>query len=318
MRPASPRGPSGAALLATLWAIGILAFAMISLGLLVDTMLAQQASYLTITRALLAAESGLAMMRNPAVNEFNCPEATRQLNAVLYGGKNKSAGDGPSFEVSVTREGALLDLNRLATNPVVCTEVLGRLFKLQWEVDPDIADRAANALVDWVDEDDARQLNGAENREYEKAGRPGPRNSPMLGREEFFLIAGWQELQQVVRARGIDLRSRFTVNGAEKLDLSVADGDLIEALLGLAPGASRNFLAQRLGLDQLAGTPDDVRDPVAAAALLGVSVSLLNDRATLTGRMRVISTGRVGATVRTIEAVLSEGPTRRIEARWLQ
>lgn len=304
--------------MAALWAIGILSFAMISLRLLLDSMLAQQASYLTITRALLAAESGLAMMRNPAVNEFNCGEATRQLNVILYGSPGRSVGDGPSFAVTVSREGALLDLNRLATNPVVCSEVLGRLFKLHWEVDPELADRAVNALIDWVDGDDALQLNGAEERQYERLGRPGPRNGPMRGREEFLLIAGWPELQQAVRARGIDLRSRFTVGGADKLDLSVADEDLIEAVLGLVPGGARNFMAQRLGADQFAGTPDDVRDLGVAAGLLGTGLERLNERATLTGRIRVISTGRVGSTVRTIEAVLSDGPTRKVEARWLQ
>jgi len=132
------------------------------------------------------------------------------------------------------------------------------------------------------------------------------------------MIAGWPELQQAVRARGIDLRSRFTVSGSDKLDLSVADGDLIEAVLELAPGASQNFMAQRYGADQLAGTPDDVRDLGTAAGLLGANPERLNERTTFTGRIRVISTGRVGATTRAIEAVLSDGPTRRVEARWLR
>lgn len=305
------------ALLAVLWALALISLAVLSLSVLLDSTMSQQTSLLSTTRALLAAESGLEMVKNPAVNPYNCQVATQQLNALLYPKKGGNSG-GVSFSVTLSREGALLDLNRLATNPVVCQEVLGRLFKTEWEVNPKIADRAIDGLIDWVDADDFLQLSGAERRQYERARRPGPRNGPMVGREEFLLISGWPELQEAVKPIGKELRQVFIAGGAEKLDLSTASGDLIEAVLGLPPRGSDRWLSQRDGPDRLPLTADDIQDPATAALLLGAKLELLNERATLQGRLRVISTGKVGQTTRTIEAVLSDGSPRKIEARWLQ
>ena len=316
-RPANEKN-SGVALLAVLWAVALLSLAVLSLGVLLDSSLSQQTSLLATTRALLAAESGLEMARNPAVNPSNYEEATRQLNALLFLSTGGSSGDGVSFAVTFSSEGSLLNLNRLATNPVLCQEVLGQLFKMQWEVNPEIADRAIDSLIDWVDPDDATQLSGAEGRQYERMRRPGPRNGPMVGREEFLSISGWPELQEAVRLQGKDLRRFFTVSGAEKLDLLTADADLIEAVFKLAKGGSLRWREARSGLDQIAMTPDDIRDLQLAATLLGVGPEVLNERATLQGRLRILSTGKVGETTRTIEAVLSEGSPRRIESRSLQ
>ena len=317
MKRASNHGSKGVALLAVLWALGILALAVSQLGVLLESTMSQQTSLLSTSRALLAAESGLEMVKNPAVNPFNCGEASRQLNAYLYGPEEKRS---VSFSVQLSREGGLLNLNLLATNPVVCQEILGRLFKAQWKVNPQVADRAIACLIDWVDPDDNTQLSGAERRQYEKARRPGPRNGPMRGREEFMGIYGWRELQEAVRSKpGIELAKKFTVEGPEKLDLIVADQDLIEAVLGLGKDGAQNWLQVRNGKDGDAMTSDDIRIPEEAARLLNVNVDLLKDRATLEkGRFRVLSKGQVGQTTRTIEAVISDGSPRKVEARWLQ
>lgn len=307
----------GAALLMVLWVLGILSFAVMAMGRLLDSLLAQEASSLASTRALLAAESGLEMMRNPALNPYNCGEATRQLNALLYGNKGQPAEGGTSFEVRVSREGAQLDLNWLATNPVLCSQILGRLFKVNWEISPPIADAAIGGLIDWVDPDDATQLNGAERRQYERLRRPGPRNAPLLTRKEFMLIQGWRELQGSIKDSIPSLAEKFTVGAGAKLDLSAADGDLIEAVLGLATGGADEWKKQRNGRDNLPLTADDLVDPVAAARMLGVTEEQLSERCTMQSRIRVVSTGRVGDTQRTIEAVLSEGSPRKIEGRWI-
>lgn len=315
MRRISGLGRGGVALLAVLWALALLSVSVVSLGLVLDSTLSQQTSLLSTTRALLAAESGLEMVKSPAVNASNCEEATRKLNAMLFASQGGSKEDGVSFSVAFSREGGLLDLNRLATNPVLCQLVLGRLFKNSWKVNPQIADRAIDGLIDWVDPDDNTQLSGAEHRQYQRMRRPGPRNGPMEGREEFMSISGWQDLWE---ASGRDLRKYFSVGGAEKLDLLGAEPDLIEAVLGLPPGGSARWLSERDGEDGIPLTPDDIQDPGIAANLLGVSSDLVNERATLQSRLRVLSSGKVGQTTRTIEAVLSEGDPRKIEARWLQ
>ena len=317
MKRASNHGSKGVALLAVLWALGILVLAVSQLGVLLESTMSQQTSLLSTSRALLAAESGLEMVKNPAVNPSNYQEASNQLNALLYGPKEKGS---ISFSVKLSREGSLLNLNHLATNPVVCQEILGRLFKTDWKVSPQVADRAIACLIDWVDPDDNTQLSGAERRQYEKARRPGPRNGPMRGHDEFMRINGWRELQEAVRAKpGIELGKKFTVEGPEKLDLVGADQDLIEAVLGLGKDGAKAWLQKRDGDDRISMTPDDVRNPEEAARLLNVNVDLLKDRATLEkGRFRVFSKGQVGQTTRTIEAVISDGSPRKVEARWLQ
>jgi len=308
--------PRGVALLTVLWALGILSLAMIPFAGILQSIVGQQISLQAGTRALLAAESGIEMMRNPAVNESNHQQATSQVNAILYGSQGKDGGGGIGFNVEVEREGALLDLNRLAADPARCREVLGPLFKVYWEIDAQIADAAIDSLIDWVDPDDKEQLNGAEKRDYSKRGLPGPRDGPMVWRDEYRRVLGWRNLENQAKEKP-DLNDWFTVSGAEKLDLSTARRELVEVVLSLPPGKAENFLARRNGLDGKLGTPDDIRDIPTAANLLGARPELVEQRASFQGRLRVISTGKVGDVTRRIEAVLSDGFPRKIESRYV-
>lgn len=53
-----------------------------------------------------------------------------------------------------------------------------------------------DALLDYVDVDDLRRLNGAESREYERAGLPVPPNRRLLLPHEVFDVMGWDALRE--------------------------------------------------------------------------------------------------------------------------
>lgn len=54
----------------------------------------------------------------------------------------------------------------------------------------------ADTLEDYQDPDDLRRLNGAERREYEQAGLPGPSNKPLATPLELRRVMGWGALLQ--------------------------------------------------------------------------------------------------------------------------
>jgi hypothetical protein len=118
-------------------------------------------------------------------------------------------------------------------------------------------------------------------------------------------------------SKSVDALSKFTVFGTGKLSLRSAEQDLIEAWLGLGPGAARNFILQRPGPDQIAGTADDVVNQ----ALLGANPSDWADRVVVEEEdlWRVTSTGFVGKAKRKVVALISRKTNPpQVKARWAE
>ena len=62
-----------------------------------------------------------------------------------------------------------------------------------WGVGERDAPRLRDALLDYIDHDDLRHLNGAEARDYERADRPPPPNRRLLAPVELDRVLGWDE-----------------------------------------------------------------------------------------------------------------------------
>lgn len=54
--------------------------------------------------------------------------------------------------------------------------------------------RLRDTLLDYIDPDELNRLNGAERRDYERAGRPPPPNRRLLAPNELAMVLGWDEL----------------------------------------------------------------------------------------------------------------------------
>ena len=313
---------SGVALVVVLWAVTLISAAMLGLAALLQRQLGQEVAGLQNARAILVAESGIQMALNPQIGPADVEQASRQLSDQLKQGWRLNDQKIPvHFSVKAEEfagEEGKLNINYLLRpgNEVLAKRILQNLFA-GWEVNLATSQRAVDCLLDWVDADSLTQPQGAEKSDYEKRKLPPPRNGALERLDELGKVMGWIEMAKEAREgrAGADWQRKFTIYGSGKLSLLTADQDLIEAVLGLAPGAAGNFMLARRGSDGQAGTADDQVNP----GLLQVSPEILADRTTNGGEdlWRVTSTGYVGEASRTVVALISRNPPQ-IKARWME
>lgn len=241
MRLPTPHGPRGAALLLVLWAIAILSFAVVWVADLVNL---EQAARTTDARSLTArniALSGIALGLHPMV--------TREDTELL----NRSVGPDETMHVRIRGEEGRYNINQLLQKQD--RVVLKNLFIL-WGLDGDMADVLIDRLIDWVDDDAGRQLNGAERPEYEAAGIPdAPPNRPFRSVDEMSRVLGMEALTAVHP----NWRDAFTVFGGGQIDINEADADVLQSATGLTPEMTADIIRARLGPDGEEGTEDDLR-----------------------------------------------------------
>jgi hypothetical protein len=103
---------------------------------------------------------------------------------------------------------------------------------------PGLVDR----LVDYADADDLRRLNGAESRDYERAGVPPPAQRPLISVRELPRVLGWHDLPSDVLGRTQDWA---TTAYAGALNLNTAPLPLLEAYVLDCGTVCRARLARR-------------------------------------------------------------------------
>ncbi len=250
--PLSPRR-QGSALIAVFWMIAVLGLVIYAgaKALEADASYARQMRGRTFAKRL--AQMGLEVGRHPGLPEHD--PLLRYMSP-----------EGGTYEVQIVAEEARLNINLLlqADDKIL----LPRLFA-SWGMKPEFAAGLRDALKDWVDADSNTGLNGAEARDYEKAGLKGmPFNRPFKEVEEMLMVRGMAE----VNVQRPDWREWFTVYGDGRVDVNDARAELI-ALLGNVPVERvQPLLVMRAGRDGTLHTQDDGRLGSAAqvAQLLGV------------------------------------------------
>jgi general secretion pathway protein K len=214
------------------------------------------------------AEMGINVAMNPAVKEFD--------TALL----NQPFPDGGSFSVKIRGEGGRYNINALLRDKD--RVFFQRLFTL-WGLDMDSGNTLYDRLIDWVDTDDEKSLDGLEKDDYEEIGRLGhPFNRPFYDLDEIPLVPGFDAaIKDVPR-----WRDYFTIYSAGKLDLNEAEPPVI-ALGMVASNATsdplRDFddfteqaaewrIENLFGPDKLEDTDDDVKlqDLNSALVQLGI------------------------------------------------
>jgi len=270
-RMISHRTRRGAALLAVIWLIAILAIATITALRVISFDMEIAAAKIHGSRARQVAEMGIAVGSNPVVKRWD--PILRQMDG--------DAGEG--FEVKVQSEGGRFNINAILLKED--KPLLRSIFE-QWGLDLEEAQAVADALGDWVDADDNTALNGAEKKEYDEAGRINqPFNRPFYDISEVRLVRG-MDLVEAVRP---DWREWFTVWSGGALDLNEATAELIAAAAECRVEQAEIIPETIRGIDGQRDTEDDVPFENAAAALdlLG---SDINARPDLAGRFTVNDT----------------------------
>lgn len=248
-----PLRRQGSALIAVFWMIAILGLVVYAgaKALETDSSYARQMRGRTYAKRL--AQMGIEIGRHPALPE-NDP-------LLRY-----TSPDGGSYEVKIVAEEARFNINTLLQKDDRI--LLPRLFAA-WGMKPEFAAALIDALKDWVDVDDRTGLNGAEKRDYEKAGHEGmPFNRPFKEVDEMLLVRGMAEVN-VARP---DWREWFTVHGDGRVDVNDARAELIALLVNVPVERVQPLLALRAGRDGARGTQDDVKlgSVPQVAQLLGV------------------------------------------------
>ncbi|HWP00144.1 MAG TPA: type II secretion system protein GspK [Methylococcus sp.] len=142
--------------------------------------------------------------------------------------------------IRIEDESGKLDLN-------AASEAALRELFLQVLGDPELAQRLADAILDWRDADDLRRLHGAERVEYQAAGRPGPGNREFLVPDELLGVFG---MTPAIYGRIEPLITIYT--HADGVNLSKAGPAMLRILFRGDEGAVADFLARR---DTVTGPP---------------------------------------------------------------
>ncbi len=273
-RPPRPmramRRQQGIALVLALWMLVVLTVIAGSMAYSLRSELQVAASHADSARVEAAADAGvfraiLELARpatDPARWQGDGMPRTWQMGEI-------------SLRVVVVDEAAKADLNNAPA------ELLKGMFMVQGIDDP-AASALADAILDWRDGDDLRQMNGAEKGEYAAAGKEyGPRNGNFESVEELRLVLGMTEeiFQRVARLVSVH-------SGRQGIDGAVAPRELLLALPGATPESVDAFVSQRQALlAQGLPVPAPPFAPVISAGRLGDTFSIqvlaiLRDNAT--------------------------------------
>ncbi|MEX1048070.1 MAG: hypothetical protein WED15_00980 [Akkermansiaceae bacterium] len=270
-RPSTTPHSRGAALMAVLWLIAILAMASMATLRVISFDMELATAKIHGSRARQIAEMGVAIGSNPVVKRSD--PILRQLDS--------ESGEG--FEVKILSEGGRFNINSILIQD---DKALLRGIFIDWGLELIEAQELVDALGDWVDADDNVSLNGAENAYYEGIGRINqPFNRPFYDLSEMSLVRG-MDLLEALRP---DWRNWFTIWSAGKLDLNEASAELIAAAAEVSVSQASVISETVRGTDGLRDTTDDLpfQNAADALALLGINVQ---DRPDIANRFTVDDT----------------------------
>ena len=158
-----------------------------------------------------------------------------------------------------------------------------------------------DCLVDWVDQDELTQLNGAESEYYETLTPPyKSKNAPIDTVDELALIKGFDEVIPNATQTVYEAVAHFLTTYADDktININAVDHDTIMAFLDVDAQLADEIIAQRNGPDGEPGTEDDTpfknwNDLLARVP--GINQALKTYISfTSKGRFYIQSSGKVG------------------------
>ncbi len=172
-------------------------------------------------------------------------------------------GEGKT-RVQVQDARGLVNLNRLSQeNGTRLLQACG--------IDTKTASGLLDKLADYIDEDDLSHLEGAESAAYKDAGKPAPRNAPLVETQELWQVLGWPGVRAAWQAQGCDRAVAVLSEGGFNLRTAP-----LPALLanGISLAYAQELVAQRQrpeaedSLAQSFADNDESSNPFARASVL--------------------------------------------------
>jgi general secretion pathway protein K len=281
----------GSALLLVLWAIIMLTAAILAWTSYVESDLEFSADRNRAVEAKAMAHSGIALGLHPLVSE-KTPGLEEEVNAQL------------GFRVRIIGEGGKLNINTLlAGEQPEKLDLLARWLEGHGYTYQE-RETFIDCLLDWVDQDEVKHLNGAEAEE----GYTPPNRGSFESVDEIEQVRGAGPL---LRAKG--WKEEITVYGGGMVDLSSATEAVLKLLPGLGEAQIQRFLQVRRGRDQIDGTIDDqqFKSLQEIQSYLGMSQAQFKPLSGLVvvkdQTQRIISEGRSANVIRQVEVVARKG-----------
>lgn len=230
--------------MAVFWLMSILGLAVFTAANLLKYELDLVTSQVHGSRAGQFAEMGIAVAANPAVERTD-PLLQRRF-------------EGGGFSAEIKSEGARFNINAILANRgdgAPPDKPLLREMFVDWGMDVDLAEELVDALVDWVDEDEFEELNGAEFPEYEGMGYTNrPYNRPFYSLDEMRLVRGMDVLEQIYP----NWRDWFTIWSTGGLDVNEAAPELLARALEVSVEEAQSIQDRVVGPDGIRGNEDDL------------------------------------------------------------
>jgi len=284
------------ALILVLWALMLLSAAVLAWAASVQNSIARHAVDNRTFEALAMARSGLAIALHPAVSR-RTPVPDEEL------------APGMGFQVRITSEGGKLNLNWLLRGEEPMKLAMLRQWLERKGLKFQERDTFVDCLLDYVDADDVKRLNGAED-----DGDYHPANREL------------QTVEELVRVRGTEpltsqpgWQNDLTVYSQGPIDLESASAEILSLIPGLGETRIRQFIQYRQGPDGIDGTPDDNTFPSMAAIqqYLGLTQAQFQALGGLITykdpTLRIVAEGHSGNIKRQIVVVVRKGATPKPE-----
>jgi general secretion pathway protein K len=269
--------PNGFALVLVLWVLSLLTIMAGSFALTMRRESTIVAGIKDNAGAIAAAEAGIAvaeiMLLHPEQNKRW--RADGNLYQVDFGSTQ--------IRLRLLSEAGKIDINK-ATLPLL----QGLIAQAPAEEDQQA--KLIGAILDWRDQDDLVNIDGAEKKEYQDAGlKYQPRNKPFQAVEELQMLLGMDErvfnwLEPIITV----------YSGQAQVNLKVASAKVLNILPSLDASLIETYLATRLE-----SAKNDLPTPEFAASLTGGGGSGGNETVTIVSEAKMAdeTSALVSATV---------------------
>jgi len=286
--------------LLVLWAVLLLTGAIMAWSVWIQNDLELAGERMHEVEARAMALSGIALGKHPLVSE-RTPGLEEQIDSQR------------GFRVRIIGEGGKLNINwLLGGNGDPRRMDILKVWLARHGLDLKQSETLTDCMYDYVDEDNLKRLNGAED-------EPGyvPANRPFRTMEEIERV---KNIEPLLMSPG--WRDELTIYSNGPIDLSAVNEEVLRMLPGMSEGRLVKFLQIRRGRDGVDGTEDDhqFRNLQEIQSYLGFSAAQFKEISNLVTHkdqvQRIISEGRAGNVVRQLEVVVQKGGSNTTIRLW--
>ncbi len=289
----------GSALLLVLWALLLLSAAVFGWATWISDDIALHGEANRAAEARAMAHSGIALALHPRVTlRTPLPEET--------------LAPGMSYRVQMISEGAKLNINWLLRGEEPRKLTMLKQWLERRGLDFQQREAFVDCLLDYVDGDDLKRLNG---REKDDEYRPADRE-----------LESVREISRVAESLPLtsqpDWEDDLTIYSQGPIDLSSADVETLRLLPGLGETRLQQFVQYRRGEDGLDGTVDDVifKNLDVIRQFLGLTQAQFKELNSLVTykdpTLHITSVGQSGKVSRQLEVVVRKGSAKPQILSW--